>query len=153
MLSSCVWQVLLGNRGTLYILLGNMGTLYIRPSVPQLALDKLNIVNIWPFWHRRKTPLWMTLIISDFQRTVLLRILLTIPDFHLSLLTWNSVHCELEFFTNEPSRLHREIQRGSPLYACICSTVQLKITWIIEIDVLQKTILKQIRKWIIHCFP
>lgn len=73
-------------------------------------------------------------------------------DFHLSFLACNLVQCELQFCTNESSRLHWKNQHGSPLYICICSTVQLKILWIIKVDVLQKTILKQIRKWIIHCF-
>lgn len=144
MLSSCVWQVLLGNRGTQYIL----------PSVPQLALDNLDIVNIWPFWHHRKTTLWMTFIISDFQRTVLLWILLTTLIFtsHSSLRIWSNAIWNFALM-NPLGYTEKNSMALLCTLAPACSMVQLKITWIIKIDVLQKTILKQIRKWIIHCFP
>lgn len=90
----------------LYILLGNSRTLYILPSVPQLALDKLDIVNIWPFWHHSKTPLWMTPLISDFQWMFCFLFLANHLNFHLSCLACYLVQCELEFCTSESSRLH-----------------------------------------------
>lgn len=63
---------------------------------------------------------------------------------------WSSVSWNFALM-NPPG--YAEKQYGSSLYTCFCSMVQLKPTWIIKINVLQKTILKQIRKWIIHCFP